>query len=313
MGNRSDLDAMIRSYREFSVTQPFRFYQGQQNEHISGNYLSQSRNTFDCYDSHFMEDCRFCTNCEYFKDAYDISHYGASGSNELVYEGEGVGHGVHSVLFSKLVWGNSSDVLYSYECFASKHLFGCTGLRHAEYCILNKQYTKEEYEAFVPKIIEYMRSTKEWGEFFPVAFSPFGYNEIVAFEYYPLSEEEALSRGWKWFDGASGEGKYMGPALAAPDAIADATDDICQAILTCETSGKPYKIIPQELAFCRDMGIALPKKSPDQRHKDRMALRNPRKLWNRQCSKCEKEIETTYAPDRPETILCDECYLSSIY
>jgi hypothetical protein len=27
-----------------------------------------------------------------------------------------------------------------------------------EYCILNKQYTKEEYEILVPKIIEHMKT-----------------------------------------------------------------------------------------------------------------------------------------------------------
>jgi hypothetical protein len=31
-----------------------------------------------------------------------------------------------------------------------------------QYCILNKQYTKEEYEELVPKIIEHMKKTGEW-------------------------------------------------------------------------------------------------------------------------------------------------------
>jgi len=35
-----------------------------------------------------------------------------------------------------------------------------------------------------------MRSTGEWGEFFPHELSPFGYNETVAQEYFPLTEEE---------------------------------------------------------------------------------------------------------------------------
>jgi hypothetical protein len=41
----------------------------------------------------------------------------------------------------------------------SSNLFGCIGLRGKEYCILNKQYTKEEYEALVPKIIEKMKES----------------------------------------------------------------------------------------------------------------------------------------------------------
>ena len=43
-----------------------------------------------------------------------------------------------------------------------------------------------------------MRSTGEWGEFFPHELSPFGYNETVAQEYFPMTEGEVKSRGWNW-------------------------------------------------------------------------------------------------------------------
>ena len=91
------------------------------------------------------------------------------------------------------------------------------------------------------------------------------------------------------------------------------TDDICQKILLCKITGKPYKIIPQELKFYKDMGIPIPRICPDQRHKERMTLRNPRKLWARKCMKCQKDIQTTYAPERPEIVYCEECYLASVY
>jgi len=39
----------------------------------------------------------------------------------------------------------------------------------------------------VPKIIEHMQKMGEWGEFFPSSLSPFGYNETVAEEYYPIN------------------------------------------------------------------------------------------------------------------------------
>ena len=38
-----------------------------------------------------------------------------------------------------------------------------------------------------------MKMTGEWGEFFPHEMSPFGYNETVAAEYFPLTRKEALS------------------------------------------------------------------------------------------------------------------------
>ncbi|HRI36255.1 MAG TPA: hypothetical protein PK765_04235 [bacterium] len=89
---------------------------------------------------------------------------------------------------------NESVRLYYCEsCNATKDCFACVGLRNKQYCILNKQYTKEEYEALVPKIIDHMRSTGEWGEFFPSRLGLFGYNESVGNDYFPLSKEEALN------------------------------------------------------------------------------------------------------------------------
>jgi hypothetical protein len=46
---------------------------------------------------------------------------------------------------------------------------------------------------------------------------------------------------------------------------------------------------------------------------DRMALRNPRKLFTRICDKCWKDIKTTYATDRSEIVYCEECYNKEVY
>lgn len=59
------------------------------------------------------------------------------------------------------VW-EGNEVYYSTFCYHSSYLFLCSGLRNASYCILNRQYTKEEYELLVPKIIEKMIQDKEW-------------------------------------------------------------------------------------------------------------------------------------------------------
>ena len=55
----------------------------------------------------------------------------------------------HKITFSVDILGGSYNVLYSDMSKNSPNIFGCIGLR-------NKQYTKEEYEDLVPKIIEHM-------------------------------------------------------------------------------------------------------------------------------------------------------------
>ena len=39
-----------------------------------------------------------------------------------------------------------------------------------------------------------------------------------------------------------------------------------------------------------------------------MSKRNPRKLFERKCDKCEKDMITTYAPERKEMVYCRDCY-----
>ena len=160
-----------------------------------------------------------------------------------------------------------------------------------------------------------MQKTGEWGEFFPASISPFGYNETVAQEYFPLSKEEALKQGFNWSDYEAPFPKVDKtiPGEKLPDDIGKIPDDVLNWAILCEVTKKPFKIIKQELDFYRKHNIPLPKRHPDERHLDRMKLRNPRHIFNRKCDKCHTEMQTTYAPDRPEKVYCESCYNKEVY
>ena len=204
------------------------------------------------------------------------------------------------------------DVFYCDQCNHSKHLFGCNALTHKEYCIFNKQYSKDEYYELKDKIIEHMKSGGEWGQFFSSKFSPFGYNETVAQEYYPIDKKEAQKHGLKWADEVKTK-NHKASAYQLPDSIKDVKEDIINQVLTCEESGKPYKIIEQELRYYKNHNLPISRRSPHQRHLDRMSIRAPRRLWERECDKCKKSIGTTFAPDMEEKVLCEGCYLKEVY
>jgi hypothetical protein len=289
---------------------PVRAVIGTQMENCVGNYIDQSSNAFNVFGVIQVQDVKYIHDAFNLKDAMDV--YSFYGPGELCYEMYSAGVGMSRCLFGADCWPGD-NLLYCDHCFNCKDCFGCTGLRHKQYCILNKQYSKEEYEELVPKLIGRMRQTKEWGEFFPVTASPFAYNETVADEYYPLTKDEVLGRGWIWHEEDQPADQYMGPDVSVPENIADVPDDITQKILRCTVTSKPYKVIPQELKFYREMQLPIPRKCPDQRHKERMTLRNPRRLWDRTCDNCQKQIQTTYAPDRHEIVYCEECYLSTVY
>ncbi len=59
-----------------------------------------------------------------------------------------------------------------------------------------------------------------------------------------------------------------------PDNISEVDDTILQTAIICEVSGKPFRIIQQELAFYRKYNIPIPRRHPDQRHIDRTKLRS---------------------------------------
>lgn len=290
---RTDLPVARADFEHRLLAHPRKHLEGANTEHCTGNAITNAKNAIHCFYVKNIEDCRYVCNATNVRDIMDVDNEDHS---ELVYESIGSEtNAAHA--FNDICWFDR-NILYCSLCFNSRHCFGCVGLRHAKYCILNKQYTKEEYEVLVPKLIAQMQQFGEWGEFFPTRLSPYGYNETVAQDFYPLTTQETAARGWKWHDEESTE---------KPDRKA-AND-----VRICEATGAPFRIVPQERAFYERMGIPLPHFSPNERHRQRMQRRNPQRLWERTCMKCGKAIETSYAPERPEIVYCETCYLREVY
>lgn len=277
-------------------------------ENVTGNDLNHCKNVQFGFNVTHAEDSKYLYDVLDAKDCLDLNYslYKPELSVELI----STLNMTHSAFSMASHFCHAT--FYSEQCNHSSHLFGCEGLMRKQYCILNKQYTKDEYEQLLPKIIEHMKSTGEWGEFFPTAMSPFAYNETVSQEYYPLPKEEALALGYRWSDDQEIK-KYKGPIYLIPDNITEVDEELCKQVLVCETSGKPYKIIPQELKYYRTHHLPIPRKSPHQRHLDRMTIRSPRSLFDRTCGKCKKEIQSPFSPERPEKVYCEECYLKTVY
>jgi len=242
-------------------------------------------------------------------DARDYCYWGIR--SELLYECQGCGYDVFNLRFCNLCWSGCQNLTYCDHCFACKDCFGCSGLKKKQYCIFNKQYTKEEYEVLVSRIIEHMKKTEEYGEFFPISDSTFAYNESLAQEHLPITKEDALRLDYPWKD--KGNKDFVPQGNALPDDITEATDEYTSKVFSCASTQKNFKIIPQELEFYRKHNIPLPIYHPDERHQRRFSQRNPRRLHARQCQKCNKEIKTTFAPETPEIVYCEACYLDEVY
>ncbi len=301
-------------------------------DNVIGDIISYSKNVKSCFVGKNLENCRYG---EYtggvndpVKDSFDVTMTGgASECYECV-------TGDHSQMnFFGLFSVKSQDVRYCHHCHNCKHCFGCVGLRDSNYSIFNKQYSKEEYEQLVRKIIEQMEAMPyvdkagikyKYGEYFPIELSYFGYNESCAMEQLPISREEAREKGYNWQEGVQHTlGKETIKPKNIPESINDITDAILDEVLACVDCKRNYKIAKNELAFYRKMEIPLPRRCFWCRHNSRLKRRNPMKLWHRQCmcekgshghaGRCQNEFETSYAPERPEIIYCKDCYNKEVY
>ena len=221
-----------------------------------------------------------------------------------------------------LMYCNETD--YSDSCYNCVSCFGCVGLNKKNYFILNKQYSKEEYQKINAEIEAGLRKEGTYGDYFPPAISPFGYNDTLAQEYYPLTEKDAKEKGFNWQTETSGTyGKETIKESEMPETIEEVTEDILNQVLVCKECKKNFRITKGEFDFYKRMNAPLPHKDFECRHQDRMKKRNPRKLWPRACmcelknhphgaEKCAAEFETSYSPDRPETVYCEQCYQQEV-
>ncbi|MDP7477299.1 MAG: hypothetical protein QF442_02525 [Candidatus Peribacteraceae bacterium] len=276
----------------------------------TGDLLFGTENCFNCYDAINCKDCEDCYSIIDVTDSINIYHVGWA---ELMYECHAIANGYNCIV-CHFTYDNK-NALYCDSTQNCSDVLGCCGLRQKKYCIFNKQYTKEDYENLAGRIIEHMSSSGEWGEFFPLNDSPFAYNQTRAPEFYPLTKEKVLKQGMRWSDYEPPDPNVekVIPAAKLPEKIPDIPDDILNWAIACEVTNVPFQIVPKELEFYRTNNLPVPRRHPNQRYDDRIAMRNLWNLHSRKCSKCQKDIQTTFTPEQPETVYCKECYLKEVY
>lgn len=224
---------------------------------------------------------------------------------------------------------SSTQMEYSLFCRNCSNCFGCVGLKNAEHCILNKQYSKEEYFNLLPELRQHMSDLPyidsknriyKYGEYFPYEMSPFGYNEACGHDYFPKTKEEATLEGFNWKDGDTKNYQTTKNSTNLPNSIEDVSDDILKDIIECPNKGDymtqctaAFKITPEELQFYRENNLPLPRHCPNCRHYERLSYRNPMHLYKRACNnRCGRTFETSYDPDRPEKVYCEQCYQAEV-
>ena len=327
----SGLISAQQQSHEFWMKFPVKFAHVRQNTNTTGEYVFHSKNVKDSYRVYDnSEDSRYCQLILLGPEKGCYDHTGWGKGAEQIYEALQVGDGAYNIRFSFGCYTQVKDIEYSLFCMGGKNLFGCVSAHHKQFCILNKQYTEKEFNELVPKIREHMVKMPyvdskgreyRYGEFFPSEFAPYSYSETIAQEYFPLLREEALAKGFTWRDDEKRAYSITMKLENIPDSIAEVKDDIIKEVIECTHYGKcahacngAFRITSDELQFLKKMKLPLPRLCPHCRHYERIAFRNSFHLYHRKCMKpgCSNEFESSYSPDRPEIVYCEQCYQQDV-
>lgn len=250
-------------------------------------------------------------------DCYYVS--GLFGSSDSYY---GIGVGQSSgAKFTLSVCMNCIDVEYCSSCYDCENCFGCVGLRRKKFCILNTQYTEEEYWKKLDEIKSTMLDRGEYGDMPSMKFSTQYWNGSGATVLFGATKEECLKLGAidvePGADGAEGaaiDPKVIRSIEAIPDKIdADNKKDQIGVPFMDEVFGRRFAYLAPELDLYEKLKIASPRKHPTARMHDLYQEMNSALREVVQCAACEKEIEiaqNTHYPDRK--IYCKPCYLRFI-
>jgi hypothetical protein len=316
-GSFDTLSNSIKEFENIKLKAIHKFASISKSSNVVGNYLQNSNRNKWCFDGVENQDVNYSANILYSKSAYFSYAIGVQ-PTEFIFGGSVIKGG--SMIKNSFNLFNCSSCIWCDSLISCNNCIACVGLKKKEYCILNKQYTKEEYQ----KIVRQLEEKGELASFLGLEFSTFAYNETAAQDHFPITKEKALNLGYSWQEDipfTTGQETIISKNI--PDNITDVKDNITKEIFACEKCKRNYKVVPEELRYLREFLLPLPRKCPQCRMVERMEARLPFELWHRNCmcdkenhghaGVCPNEFETSYSPDRLEKVYCESCYNKEIY
>lgn len=128
---------------------------GSDNENTTyGNYIHFDKNCYLCFDAAYDENCGYLYDSFYNNNCYDITY--TSQNSQVSYEivDSGQLFNCHFVVDSD----SCNDSFYLFHCSNVKNSLGCVGLKNKQYCILNRQFSAEQYEQIKNQILQILKT-----------------------------------------------------------------------------------------------------------------------------------------------------------
>ncbi len=299
-------------FAEMMLTKAFhRAVQVDKCENSSGNFLENCKNSKNCYFDSDFEDCLNCVRGgANVKDALDC--VGIALNAELSFYNLQCGEDLYDTKFCfDVIKGKYLE--YCAFCHQCEHCFGCCGLVGKKYHIFNKPYSEAEYFALKEKIVAHMKSTGEYGQFFPGYFAANPYDESWSSFHFPLSQAEQEKLGFRLQENEERKNENYSSPTEIPDSSEDVDLSITKKTFWDEKAKKPFQIQKADIEFAQKLNIPLPNEFYISRIQDNFRwLFFDGSLRKTTCGKCNTEIETNWPEKYDKRILCEKCYLKEI-
>jgi hypothetical protein len=280
----------------------------------SGEYIADSSEMKNCYFCRGNSNNEFWCTFTHFAGSNNAFCFGNAKATDCYYSIAGNSSGCK---FGEEV-RRCLNVEYCCQCSGCEDCFGCVGIQNKRFCVFNKQYTEKEYWPLVDELKTKMLDNGEYGEFFPLSFSPSYFPQTCAALFYGADLEFAKKAGTKFFDpeseGAVGELSQTNNYINAED-LPGNLSGFEPAVWSGKTifdskSKRRFSLLRPELELYGKLGI-IP---PDSHYTSRVeALYNELNagiFTNESCFVCGKMVSTTKNRAYPNRkIYCRACYL----
>jgi hypothetical protein len=314
LGNRIVLSEYLEKFKTLIVGAVWPENFNERVVNCSGEYIADSNEMRNCYFCRGNSQNEFWCTFTHFSGNNNAFCFGNAKASDCYYS----------------IAGNSSDckfgeevrrclnVEYCCQCSGCEDCFGCVGLQNKRFCIFNKQYTEEEYWPLIDELKMKMLERDEYGEFFPLSFSPSYFLQTCAVLFYGADLEFAKKAGVKFFDpesegavGELGQADQYVDSSSLPNNLTEFDPSIWSGRAIFDTKAKRrFSFLHPELEFYGKLKVVPPNIHYTARVENLYRELNAGIFIGTECANCGQKIQTTknYAyPDRK--IYCHSCYL----
>lgn len=278
-------------------------------ENSLGDDLTECKNCYHCVRVSKSQDSAYVFNGINIRFSYDI----IAGAR-LEHCISCAAKDSYNLKFCGDLMYDSSNSEYCELCMDVENCFGCIGLMHKKFCILNHQYTEDEYWRTLDIIKCDMLEKGEYGQVVPMRYSIYPYNLTYAYHFYPLSAEQANKLGVRFYDYGPVTQVVGGlKASDLPDDIRDVSPEIIGKPLICAETGRIFSVIKQEFEMYKKMNLPLPTTYPRARRLKQYAKWRVPLIKKGRCGQCGKDIFIRGDLESQRAkVVCHECYLKLV-